>query len=112
MPDRIRPLLLAVLDSFEKLVVAMHLRAHPTSWRTASEIADSLGMPLAIVAGALVALQDVDVVGTSAEEVPHFSIRQSGPYAQQIDALWRLYESDRPAVMAMMREVTGRRRGS
>jgi hypothetical protein len=110
MPDRIRPLLLTVLDSFEKLVVAMHLRSHPTAWRTAAEIAGALGMPTATVAATLLALQDVDVVGASTEEVPHFAIRQIGPYAAQIDALWRLYESDRPAVMEMMRDVTTRRR--
>jgi hypothetical protein len=110
MPDRIRTLLLTVLDSFEKLVVAMHLRAHPTSWRTAAEIASALGMPPGTIAAALVALQDVDIVGASSEEVPRFSIRQSGPYAAQLDALWRLYETDRPAVIEMMHEVTAKRR--
>ena len=111
MPDRVRQFLVAVVDSYEKLVVTMYLRAHPHAWRTAQDIAGALGMQASSVGASLDALRTAGLVGATGDPEPRFSIRLGGPHGPQIEALWRLYEADRSAVIDMMRDAARRARG-
>jgi len=85
-----RRLLSAVIDSFEKLEIVVHVQRAGYRVPTAAELAKAIPLPLDEVEACLPVLR------------AHGVLDPQGPWRADVDALVRLYDEDRIEVMNLM----------
>lgn len=86
----VRRLLTDVIDSFEKLEIALHVHRSGFKTPVASELAKQLSVPLDEVEKCLKDLRDARLLDPQ------------GPWRRSLDALVQLYDEDRIEVLNLM----------
>src|SRR5690606_9976712 len=91
-PDKqaVRRLLADVIDSFEKLEIAIHVYRSGFKTPVARELAKTISVPLDEVESSLQALKAANL------------LNPQGPWRSALDALIKLYDDDRIEVMNLM----------